>query len=463
MTCPNMIGNIHKGNMGKQLRRFFFSGTAALVLSISYSVVDAVYIGRLGSEALAALYITLPAQMVFGAVAIGSGIGAAVLVNCALENGEYKEAGFAVGQVLLMTLLMGTLCYLIGKYHLEQLLIFCGATAQILSPAAEYMSVFTKGAAIHLASYIMAYTIRAEGNMTFPVAVMFVSSVANIVLNPIFMFTLDHGIKGAALSTEMSKAINVVCYLWYYLRRKGTLTIGISQLWPSLKIIRAIIKNGLPVTSIYAISNIALIFANKFIIEFGYAALAVMGIIMQLHQLAGAPLTGINQSLLPVIQHSFKIKRYSLIGNLMRKGLGAALLVSGLAGFAFFFLPELFLGIFTEEELILSEGYRALRIMAVLYPFISLPLLNISFLQGIGKTSRALMLSFMQHFLFIPLIVFMREPFGLTGIWAAKPLAALIAAAVSAGLLFRELKQHGISLFKRKYVRGNSYFARPGL
>jgi len=451
MAYIQQIGSMLEENIGKQLRRFFFPGAAALLLSVSYGVVDAIYIGRLGCDALAALYIVLPVQMVFVAVAMGSGAGASVLVNRALENGEFKKAGSVVGQVLLLALLMGTLCYLTGKYHLEQLLIFCGATAEILSPAAEYMSVFIKGAAIHMASYMMAYTIKAEGNMTFPVAVMFVSSAANVILNPIFMFALDHGIKGAALSTEISKVINVACYFWYYLRRRGALVIGIGQLWPSLGIIRAIFKNGLPAISLYASANMALILTNRFVIEFGCAALAVMGIIMQLQQLADATLAGVNQSLLPLVRHGFNIKRYPLIGHVMRKGLGTAFLLSALSGFAFFFFPEMFLGLFTGEELILTEGSCALRIMTAIYPFIGLLLLNISFLEGMGKKSQALALSLMQQlFLYIPLAFFMRENFGLTGIWAARPLAVIFVTAASSCLLFCEFKRHGISLFSRR-------------
>lgn len=450
MSNLNQAYDMGEENIGKLLWRFSLPSTVAMAVTASYNVVDAAFVGRLGSKAIAALSIAFPAQMVFGAIAIGTGVGAASLIARSLGAGKAGEARVTVGQVVLLTLSLGFLLTMAGRLYLEPMLILFGTTPEILAPSAEYMSVITDGAVLLFFSFMFAHTIRAEGNAIFPMTVMIISAVSNVILDPIFIFVLEMGIRGAAIATVLAKVINVACYLWYYLSGKSALRIAMHHLQPRGQIILEIYRVGLPTILIQISANISLIIANKILGSFGHVTIAVMGMLMRLQQFATMPVIGINQGLLPIIGYNFGAKKYPRIREAMLKGLGAAAFFGGAAGLCFLILPELFLRIFTGEEVLLQKGAPALRIMALMYPLIGVPLLSSAFFQGIGKGGPALFLALLRQFLlYIPLILLFPQLFGLTGIWAATPLADFLTFLIAVSLVSRELERQGIPLFRR--------------
>ncbi|NLA04357.1 MAG: MATE family efflux transporter, partial [Firmicutes bacterium] len=256
--------------ISKLLWRFSLPATVAMAVTASYNVVDAAFVGRLGSEAIAALSVAFPAQMIFGAIAIGTGVGAASLISRSLGSGKPEEARATIGQVVLLSLVLGFALTLAGRLYLEPMLVFFGATPDIIAPSAEYMSVIADGAILLFSSFMLAHTIRAEGNAILPMTVLIASALTNIALDPIFIFVLNMGIRGAAIATLLAKVVNVACYLWYYLGGKSTLKITLKHLRPSAKIILEIYQVGLPTILIQVSANISLIVANKILGAFGH-------------------------------------------------------------------------------------------------------------------------------------------------------------------------------------------------
>ena len=132
-------------------------------------------------------------------------------------------------RVILLALGLGLLLTAAGRFYLEPMLILFGATPEIIAPSAEYMSVIADGAILLFVSFMLAHTIRAEGNAIFPMAVMIASAVTNIILDPIFIFVLEMGIRGAAIATLLAKFVNIACYLWYYLGGRSVLKIALRH------------------------------------------------------------------------------------------------------------------------------------------------------------------------------------------------------------------------------------------
>lgn len=437
-------------SISRLLWRFSLPATVAMAVTASYNVVDAAFVGRLGSEAFAALSVAFPAQMIFGALAIGTGVGAASLIARSLGAGEPEGALIAVGQVITLALTLGFLLTLAGRFFLEPMLVLFGATPEILPFCAEYMSVITDGAALLFISFMLAHTIRAEGNAIFPMTVLIASAVTNIVLDPIFIFVLQMGIRGAAIATLLAKAVNIACYLWYYLGGRSILKIALRHLRPHLKTILEIYQVGLPTILIQVSFNTSLIIANKVLGGFGHVPIAVMGIVMRLQQFATMPVIGINQGMLPIIGFNYGAKKYPRIREAVVKGLVAAALFGAAASVCFLILPGPFLRIFTDEKELLQGGATALRIMVLMYPLIGVPLISGAFFQGIGKGVPALLLALLRQFLlYIPLMLLLMRPFGLIGIWSAAPLADFLTFIIAMTLITGELKRMGIPLYRR--------------
>jgi putative MATE family efflux protein len=440
----------HVTDMGKQsisrlLLRFSLPATLAMAVMASYNVVDAAFVGRLGSEALAALSVSFPIQMVFAALGIGTGIGAASLISRSLGAEKYESARIAAGQVIFLAVLFGVALTLTGLFFLEPVLVFFGATPDILQLTVDYMSVITSCAVLMFLLMMLNHSVRAEGNALLPMIVMIVSAVSNIIMDPIFIFVLGMGVKGAAVATILAKGIGAVMLLWFYLSGRSALKIGLKHLRPHWRVIVDIYKVGLPSLLTQASYNISLIVANRILGGYSHVAIAAMGIIIRLQQFAFMPVIGITQGLLPIIGYNYGAGKKERIREAMIKGFAGATILVSAAGISFFAFPGLFIRIFTGDAEVLASGIPAVRIMVAMYPLLSIPLICGSFFQGIGKALPALIISLMRQFLlYVPLILFMPSLFGLTGIWMATPVADLLTFFIAAALAAFELKRQGI-------------------
>ncbi len=447
MKQPNQVADMGEESIPRLLLRFSLPATLAMAVMASYNIIDAIFVGRLGSDAIAALSIAFPMQMLFGALAIGTGVGAASLISRSLGAGKTEDAVTAAGQVFFIALTLGFILTLSGFFFLEPLLIFFGATPEILDQTLEYMSVITQGAVLLFLIMMLNHSIRAEGNAILPMFVMIISAVSNIILDPIFIFVLGMGIKGAAVATVLAKAIGVAILLWYYLSRRSALNLRLAHLKPHGRMIYEIYRVGLPTIFIQISHNIALIVANRILGAHGYVAIAAMGLVFRLQMFALMPVIGIAQGLLPIIGFNYGAGENLRIREAILKGIAASTAIVTVVALVFFIFPVQILRAFTSDEALLTLGKEAVRIVVLMWPLLSIPLIGGSFFQAIGKGLPALMLSLMRQFIaYIPLLFLMPRLFGLTGIWISSPLADLFTFLTAVFLLTRELRRQNIPI-----------------
>ncbi|MEW5785600.1 MAG: MATE family efflux transporter [Bacillota bacterium] len=442
MTQQHHVADMGEEKISNLLMRFSLPATLALAVMASYNIVDAAFVGRLGSDAIAALSISFPIQMLFGAIGVGTGVGAASLISRSLGAHRNEEAVIAAGQVIMIALALGISTTLIGLFALEPLLMFFGATPEILQQTVDYMLTITNGAVMLFMIMMLNQTVRAEGNAILPMFVMILSAVLNIVLDPIFIFMLGMGIRGAAIATVLAKAIGAVILLWYYIAGRSALKVRFSHLRPHGQTMLNIYKVGLPTLFLQMSANISLIVANRILGSFGFLSIAVMGLAFRLQMFALMPAIGIAQGIMPIIGYNFGADKPKRIRETMIKGAISATLLVIVLGLAFFLFPRLFLRVFSNDAALLAGGMEAIRIMVVMYPLLSLPLIGGAFFQGVGKGTPALFLSLMRQFIaYIPLLLLLPRFFGLIGIWLATPLADLLTFLLSIILISREFRR----------------------
>lgn len=203
-------------NITKLIIRFSLPATIGMLVMATYNIVDTIFVGRLGSEAIAALSVAFPLQMLLGAIGIGSGIGTASLISRSLGAGNKEEAQNALGQVLILALIFGLITALAGFFCLRPLLVFLGTNTEIIGLTEDYLRVITNGSVAFYLIMILNNTVRAEGNPMLSMKMMIVSALANVVLDPIFIFLLDMGVRGAAIATVISKIVGIAMMLHYF-------------------------------------------------------------------------------------------------------------------------------------------------------------------------------------------------------------------------------------------------------
>lgn len=443
----NNTAQLGEESISKLLIRFSLPATTGMLVMATYNIVDTIFVGMLGSQAIAALSIAFPFQMLLGALGIGTGVGAASLISRSLGAGQKDVATRAVGQVITLSVIYGVLIALVGFLYLEPLLVIFGATPDIIDLTGEYVLVITSGSVMFFLIMALNNVVRGEGNPRLSMYVMIISAVTNIILDPIFIFTLGMGVRGAAIATVLAKIVGVAIMLRYVTSGQGVIKINLACLKPNLETIRKIYIIGLPAMVLQISTNLSLVIANNILAVYGHLAIASLGLIFRLFMFALMPVIGISQGLMPIIGFNFGAGKLDRIREALIKGVALSTVVVTFFGVLYFTWPAFFLGIFSREAELIAMGSRALRIMVIMFPVIGAQVVFSTYFQAAGKGIPSLLLSILREvIIFVPLLMIFSRIYGLDGVWISRPVSDLISFLVTYLLISRELKKQGIPL-----------------
>jgi len=429
------------------LFRYSLPGTVGMVVAATYNVVDTIFIGRLGSEAIAALSVAFPIQMILAAIGVGIGVGSASLISRSLGAGNIRDAEKAVGQVVSLALAFGLIVALAGFYYLRPLLVIIGASPEIIGYTEEYASVITAWSVMLFMIMSLNNVVRAEGSPLFSMKIMIFSSLLNIALDPIFIFVLDMGIRGAAVATILAKGTGALILLLHFISGRSNVKLMAINLKPDFEIIKNIYKIGFPSMLRLFSRNLSLAITNIILAGFGHIPIAAMGLFFRLQMLIIMPVIGFSQGLMPVIGYNYGAEQGSRIREAVIKGFAISTAFITLLALVIYISPGTFLGFFTSEEELLAMGIYSIRIMMVMVPLIGIQIVSAVFFQAIGKAVPSLILSILREvMLFIPLLLILANSAGLVGVWAARPVSDFLAFVITFIMISRELNKQNIPL-----------------
>ena len=442
---PNNADLMGKESITKLLFRFSLPATVGMVVAATYNVVDTMFIGWLGSEAIAALSIAFPIQMILGAIGVGIGVGAASLISRSLGSGDNQTAEKAIGQVLSLALLFGVVVALLSLFYLRPLLVIFGASPEILGYTEDYTAVITNWAVIFFLIMSLNSVARGEGSPLFSMKVMVSSSLLNIALDPIFIFWLNMEVKGAAVATVLAKGAGASILLFHFLSGKSNVKLYFQNMILEGKIIKDIYKIGFPSMLRLLSKNLSLTIINMVLAGFGHIPVAAMGLFFRLQMLIVMPVVGFSQGLLPIIGYNYGAQQSERIREAMVKGFTISTLFISLLTLTIYLSPSTFLNLFTSEPELLSMGEYSLRIMLLMFPLLGIQIVSTIFFQAIGKAVPSLILSLLREvMLLIPLVIIFSNYSGLIGVWVARPVSDLLAFIIIFTMVSRELKRQEI-------------------
>ena len=215
--------------------------------TVAYSLVDAVFIGRLGTSALGAISVAFPLFSVIGGIGLTFGIGAGSFIARSLGRGEKSQADRTASTALVSVLLLGALIGIVGNLFLNPLLRILGATDTILPFAADYARILIFGSFVTVVNMTLGIYIRAEGNATFSMLGMLAGTSLNVLFDPFFIFLLGMGIQGAAVATVLAQGVTLVLFAGYFVLRMSYVRITLSRVSISAETYTEILKIGAPV------------------------------------------------------------------------------------------------------------------------------------------------------------------------------------------------------------------------
>ena len=411
-----------------------------------YNIVDTIFVGRAyGAESIQAIggiAVAFPIQMIVMAVNLAIGIGGSSRISRYLGEKEQEKADKTFSNQIFLSLISSFLITGVGIYYKVPLLKIFGATDTILPYSLEYVEIILYGTILFSLAVVTNGVARAEGNAKVAMNSMMIAGVLNIILDPLFIFTFGMGIKGAAIATVLAQAVGVIYIAYYFLRGKSTLNFRFAYLYPEGQILKEILSIGVsPFTRNVSNSLMIIILNNLLAFYGGDIAIAVFGIANRLQTFILMPMFGIVQGLQPIVGFNYGARNFGRV----RESTKLAILINtslAVAGFLIIYLfPEQLFGIFSTDAQLIAEGKTAIRIMMLTTPVVGFQIVGGAFYQAIGKAKPSFFLSMCRQILFlIPLVLILPRYLNLFGVWAAFPIADILAVSITLTMIRQEFK-----------------------
>ena len=424
---------------------------AGMFVMTLYNVVDMIFVGRgVGALAIAGVSIVFPVQMFTMAIGQLVGIGASSLISRSLGAGDMKRAERALGNAIFLILVLGSTLTVVGLAKSTFFLRLFGATDDVFPYAKQYMDVILLSAVLHEFSMSSNGIIRSEGNARVAMISMFIGALLNIALDPIFIFGLGMGVRGAAIATVIAQAATTVYILRYFLSGKSSLQIRVKNFLLEWVVVRQIVAIGSAVFIRTAAASFIAVIINRMLGSYGGGiSIAVFGVLYRALIFAAMPSRSIAQGLQPILGFSYGARRYDRGIEVIRRSAIIATAFSVATFLVLFFFPGPIMHIFSTDAAFVSQGTHAMKLVFLAFCLVGFHIVGATVFQAIGKAVPTFILSTSRQILFlIPLILILPHFFGLNGIWLSFPVADTLSFMVTMAMVIPQMRE-----FQRQQIQ----------
>lgn len=440
-----------KEKVGKLLLKFAVPCILSLIISCLYNIVDQIFVGNgVGYLGNAATGVIFPITVVGWGMSLFFGDGAAAVLSVSLGRNETETIHKCVGSGVLFSFISGLVIILIGYAGGDSLLRLIGATDANIAMAHDYGVIIFAMMPLAMTQNTLASIIRADGSPKYAMGAMLTGAVINIIGDPVAIFVLDMGIKGAAYATVLGQFVSfLICAA--YLRRGKTFKISAGSFKPDVALLKRIMALGasslltqLSIVIITVVNNVLLV---KFGAQSVYGAdipLAAFVVIMKLFQIVLNIAIGIAAGAQPIVGYNYGAKQYGRVRELFLLMIKWTVIVTLVCTALFEMIPGVFIKMFgADSELYTQFAIACLRIYLSLISFTCVQKVCAIFLQSIGHAKAAAPLSVVRDVLLIILSVLIPNIAGVTGIFRAAPAADVTAVIITACVMANVWKQLG--------------------
>lgn len=433
-----------EGSIPHLLLTYSAPAIVGMLAQAFYNVVDRIFVGQaVGPLGITGTTLAFPFMLVLMAFSMLVGFGGAALVSIRLGEQKKEQAEHVLGNAVVLLIAVSVLLTATGLILLDPLLKLFGASARSLPFARDYLQIIVAGSVFQTVGFGLNALIRGEGNPRIAMYTMLIGAVLNTVLDPIFLFGLGWGMRGAAAATVIAQGVSALWAVSYFLSGRSLLKLHTRNLLLRLSICRSIVTIGSPLFAMQmAASVMNAILNNQLRVHGGDLAISVIGIIHSVALFIAMPIFGLNQGMQPIIGYNYGAKKYDRVKKALQTAIYSASAVC-VAGFLIVMLfPAHVIWLFNrQDESLLLLGTHAIRICLVMFPIIGFQIVSASYFQAVGKPKHALFLGLSrQVLLLIPAILILPYFFGLDGVWAAIPTADLCSSLLTGFWLFLELR-----------------------
>ena len=443
MSQPTELGTepIHK-----LLWKYALPAIIAMTATSLYNIVDSIYIGHgCGALALGALTVAKPFMDICAAFGSLVGVGASSLLAIYLGEKDYDRANRVLGNVIVMNIILSAVVMVVGLVWLNPILMAFGASEDTIGYAHQYMEIILYGNILTHIYFGLNAMLRSAGHPRFSMTATIVAVVINIILDPIFIFGLDMGVRGAALATVISQAIAVTWQVTKFFD-KNELVRFHRGIWRLNKHItfRALAIGMSPFLYNIAHCFVVVIINNQLKTFGGDMAIASYGVINRMTFVFAMVVMGLNQGMQPIAGYNYGAKQYD---RMLKSFYLTCLYATGVMGCVFVLgecFPRLVTQMFTHDPLLINLTIKPMRIICSSMLIIGFQMVTGNLFTSIGKAGKAIFLSLTRQVLYlIPLALWMPMLFAepLNGVWWSIPVSDTLSAFTAVILLLASRKK----------------------
>ncbi len=431
----NAMYYLEKAPVPKAIMHMAIPMILGMVVNMIYNITDAYFIGMLNStSALAAITLALPFTTVLMALGELFGTGGSTYISRLL--GEKNKSGVkkASSTNFYLSLLTGILFALICLPFLNSIMNVLGATGEAFTSTIDYVLPFMIGAPFVIANFTLGQTVRGEGAAKESMIGMMISVVANIILDPIFIFPLGLGVMGAAIATVIGNACAVIYYVWYLHRKSPVQSVSIKDFKPTGDMLGNIFKIGVSAFLLSCFLIVSSLLFNNYAMIYGDYVVASFGVANRLCQISDFIGMGLYMGVVPLIAFSYAAGNTERLGKVLKTtAIYLVGIVLGIAIILFVFRTQV-IGLFSSDPEVIAAGEEILTALLASTLFAGLSGLFTSMFQAFGKGVQSNTMSAARGIALIPIIIAGNALFGLDGVIWSMTVAEFCACAIGACL-----------------------------
>lgn len=362
-----------------------------------YTIIDMIFIGRLGGDAIASVAFNMPIFFFVMGLSFGLGNGVTASIARFIGSNDKVNADNSAEHAVAMALAISLILTVSGLLFGKQILLFIGCTNDILPLAWDYLKVSCYGISFGVFSGFFRSILAGEGEMKLPMIVAGLGTILNTILDPIFIFYMDLGVAGAAWATTISQII--VCLVFIYMlfvKNHTYVRFKLKDFSFSSYIIYDIIKVGIPVSMSMVVMALGQLVFNRLLVNFSTDAVAAYQIGGRVDMIVFLPIFGIASALTTIVGMFYGADEFEKIKSISLYGIKSSFLITTICSvFLFIFAPSV-VKVFTMDTVIQKISIDYLRTISFLFPFISIGLTIGRILQGLGKGMPSLIITIVR-------------------------------------------------------------------
>ena len=420
--------------------------TISMLVTSIYSLADTFFVSQLSTSASSAVGIVFSLQTIVQAVGFTLGMGAGSLLARRLGEKNKKAADVYASTAFFTAIAIGAIIMVSGLLFTPQIMRLLGATDTNIDYTIAYGNNIIIGVPFICSSFVLNNILRSEGKAALSMIGLTTGGVLNIILDPIFIFTLNMETAGAALATLISQAVSFVILLSMFIFKKSNINLSIKNVSLKAKTYGEIISTGMPSLSRQGLASVATVLLNTAANPYGDAAIAGMSITTKVAMLVFCICIGIGQGFMPVAGYNYGAKRFDRVKKAFRFTLITDSIIMILLAVSIFIFAPSIMKIFRAEDMqVIEIGTAAMRAQCLAMPFMATTIVANSLLQSVGKYIPATILSCCrQGLFFIPLILILPRMWQINGIEYSQAISDAMTFLVSVPFtiwFFKNLKK----------------------